>query len=527
MRYLTLSFLLGFLLGCQTAFKPPCGPSRQPSSAALCSQVFKDPPPQEPSLFEIQSFFRQLEPQGLSGRKISKQIKTDYTAPEKLALSFRSITPGQVLLERLAQGDPTARLLVDLGFTEKKDSILPFIGKTKSLVPPDDISVTISNLYKALIKASDQAGLNPQDIIWPSYLFSRKNPYGYGKDEYKFVRPGLDPVPPHKDGWKFIDSSEPLPTDFFAYMITERRMIIPPSLFVHDIGHIVDFIERPLYMKTYRQYQEVRENYFNKFILSSYPSEVGPIAYRGDIGVYFNEFLYLPSSASATAIKALLPGLKLNTLHSLSEHQNYYRNWDLSKLQTVADQLLANRYILFSPHGGAARDWSIERALTESHVMDGYRALEMENAIIFEQASRYPDHQTNFSTPQGKEFAYLMFETPELLRRLEWLTLASQNKEVPNGFAKNFDTLAREQNMTKEAFIQHSMALHIAEIEYRTEAGLFYKMTPEKIVQDTTLLWAKDGWKDYRETDTFKYFSTYRTYSTQWYYAVDVARKVK
>ena len=50
-----------------------------------------------------------------------------------------------------------------------------------------------------------------------------------------------------------------------------------------------------------------------------------------------------------------------------------------------------------------------------------------------------------------------------------------------------------------------------------------FKMGPEQIALDTSKLYEKDGWKAYKKTLTYAYYSTYPKGSVQWVRGVEIA----
>jgi hypothetical protein len=309
----------------------------------------------------------------------------------------------------------------------------------------------------------------------------------------------------------------------FTRMIHERKFTLDPGMLFHDMGHMVDFIERPHYMRAYRLFVEKKSAVLaNEDIPRSVvPHLMGQVGVRGDIERYMNEWLYLPSAKNLEQIQQVIPAIQTKTFNALPNIQAVYKNKSSKELLRTAKNYLKNRYVLFSSHGGGARDWSVERRLIAEYVVQGFtETLANEGKAVTPAAL----DRSDFEYKQDVDFAYQMHEAPGIFQRIEYLVDMKVGKKVPRVIEDSLQRGAKSAGAEIQSYIDLLLAYHLAEVEFRVQTALVFKMTPEKIATDTALLYERLGWEKYQKTDTFKFYSTYRTYTVQWVLGYDVAR---
>ncbi|MBP9682897.1 MAG: hypothetical protein KBD76_15970, partial [Bacteriovorax sp.] len=422
---------------------------------------------------------------------------------------LKSVYVGKELLERRALNETTAKILTELGYRKQMGY----------LMPPQNIAKLYRTIYERLLSSARLSGVDQSEVVFPALRFSRGI-------VVQFVRPGIDPIPRRVDGWQLLVHAVELPKDQWVQMVQEKKMILGTEMFFHDIGHVVDMIERPHYMKEYRHFvlqkNEVLKALQNKHQWLGAWQKYGPVISRGDIERYLNEFLYLPSEKNSQEIKKLIPHLNLEQPSTREELRDFYEKKDNLKQAIL---WLKKRYLLFSSHGGAARDWSVNRYLTPKDMNNGFSEILQEEASFYKHVSATEMNQWGFELPGNMDKNYRVFEASDLFLRLQYLVETHGKKEIPNEIKAHLEQLAQEHGEGIDLFIKKMIALHLAEIHYRIQSSLLYKISPEQIAKDTSLLYKNEqGWREYRKSATFKYYSTYPKFSVQWYLGVDVAR---
>jgi hypothetical protein len=500
--------------------------TRTPSSIhSPCSLIIEDFLGQSiaiPTIEQLENFFQSLTEYNLTPLENLASIESGYiirssdigftqydsaTFDDKRYL--KSVYVGQDLLERRALNDTTAKVLTELGYRKKMGY----------LMPPENLAKLYKTIYERLFSSAKLAGVEGSEVVLPALRFSRGT-------VVQFIRPGIDSIPSRADGWELLVQGVELPKDQWAKMVQEKKMLLATKMFFHDIGHVVDMIERPHYMKAYRDFVLQKNDVLkalhtpNEWRLAA--QKYGAVIFSGDFERYLNEFLYLPNEKNVREIKRLVPHLNLENPFSREEMKKFYEQKE-NILQ--AKLWLKKRYSLFSSHGGGARDWTVNRYLTPKDMNVGYSEILQDEASFYKKMSPVEMAQLGFKFPGNMDKNYRVFEACDLFLRLQYLIEMHEKQEIPKEIKAHLDQLATNLGMGSESFIIKMISLHMAEIEYRIQSSLIYRITPEQIAHDTTLLYQKvEGWKEYRESPTFKYYSTYPKYSVQWLLAVDVAR---
>jgi hypothetical protein len=531
MKFIFSYIGLVLLLGCQSAQKIPvserCANRDVASTGIQCSVALSVSQKVEiPSADKMSEFFKELEAFDMTQWQLLVEFEKGYSSPsatksfvdlkEKendIGKPLKSISTGQILAQRRELGESTGKILTDLGYRVVGDQ----------LMPPRNLALFYSRLMARLYSAAESANIDKSDVLLPAFLFRRNND---GKHDSVFVRPGIDPLPKVSDGWVLDESGTELNTAEFHRMIQERKFLLGSRMFFHDMGHFVDFIENPQYMRAYRLFIEKKNAMLTGDIPPSVQKHVlGQVAFRGDLERYFSEWIYLPSFKNTDKIRQLIGNISLDKPSDLNEVTNFYRKEKSNTLLKLAKRFLKNRYVLFSSHGGGARDWSVDRYLTPEYIIKGFQESLLVNAGAVAPNRINEDPKEYGVIIQNSDQAYRMYEAPGLFQRLEYLVDTKEGRSVPpeiqEALRKMFETSGM-QNF--DIFIQELIAIHLGGIHFRVQSALNLNMTPDQIAQDTAFLYEKKGYLKYAQTNTFKYFSTYKPYSIQWYLGADIAR---
>ena len=520
MRFLVKLIPVFLFLGCQTSLKNPCAAQRFPAEQNQCAvTVQKVPEIKTPMLDEIQKFFQGLEMFGTDEGQLAHNIGRNYLDKSSFVSSTRSTdgtldlrrylkstSVGEVLLERRKLNESTAKILTEFGYRESAGRLLP----------PRNLAKLYAQIYQKLAESARENGVSENDILWPAFMFSRYDS-NEKKDVQIFVRPGFDPIPDKAEKWELSSSGDELELPLFHRMIKERRFLLNHAVFFHDIGHVVDFIERPHYMVAYRRYLEKKSEFEAAVVPALRPHVQGMVAIRGDIERYMNEWLFLPSQKNVQKIAELLPDFEIKKRVKLSSLQKKYELHKPSDNLRLAKKFLKNRYVLFSSHGGGARDWSYERYLRPDYIITGFEEiLKSEGAAVNAEGTGFQ---------QAKDPAFRIFEAPGIFQRLEYLVSLKEKREIPlevlDGLQKQ---QAKNPSLSFEDFIDKQISYHLAETQYRVQMGLHFAITPEQIATDMALLYENKGFEKYQKTATYQYYSTYRPRTVQWYLGYDLAR---
>jgi hypothetical protein len=533
MRKLFLCLVgIHFLSACQTLPKNqvsfPCGSARSPANDPVaCEAVFSANPVRRgvPDLGTLRQLLTQYQTHnfgaqenGVGGEFLNSYAQPtsgfyfrgeDYESldPNRLLLG---ITFGEVLSQYHHQGDATGDYYKQLGFTEEEGRV----------APPRDL-VQLFHKAQTMMDQSAEAQHIPAEER-PSLVLSFGQP---GKKERFFLRPGTDPLPeppfnilqrPVPGGYSIMGTSTPLAAEPYLQLLRQREVLFDVDMLRHDIGHIIDAIDRPRYFHLYRDFSLKKDQASHSWKDDpAAHAKYGKVVERGDMEFVINEMVYYPRVENLAKIEALLPDLNSRKWAPLKTHQETQFRKSPSELVETAQRLLQNRYVLFSSFGGGARDWSFYAFGRVRQVLTGFHEI-LSSESTAAQKFMEGDKSTGYVT-------YLTSEPPEIFFRLERLIKLKQGGDIPKIYLNVLKKLAEEQKMALPAFVDRMIALHIAEIEYRVQSALVYHYTPEQAIADTSLLYEPNGWEKYRQTDTYRYFSTYRRGTPQWYWGVDVA----
>ncbi len=505
-------FIAAILLsGCQTISQvdnsPSCSDNREPASLR-CESLFESEVKSQPEIQQIQTlrmpskqelstFFAELENYGAKPWDIIKAAELGYVTnvgkPEK------PIHLGALLIERRSRGESTAKILTELGYK----------AQSGYLMPPRNISTLYANIYSKLRKSAEEAGIKEEDIIWPCLLFERYSEVDR-KQELKFVRPGMDALPPKNQNWQIVMRESELNQENFSRMILERKMLFSPGMFSHDINHIIDFIERPHYMPAFKNFLAAKRE-TQSIIMDLKEAEKiygkNNNALKSD--EVLNELMTYPSEARRALIdKTLLS--PSSSSESSAETIARYEKLGLERSLKKAREILSKQDILFARHGGGMRDFFVDR------YEDNFQTLKGLEDLIGNKSSY---------DPLGRDFqrAYLDNEAPGMFQRLALIVNFAENPQALSPVIhKRLSWIAPERGVDVQTLTPYLLARQLSEIDQRIRAGLRYQITPEKILSDLSLLAKPQGWKLYLRTSTYAYFSTYRKGTYQRHVFVDI-----
>jgi hypothetical protein len=483
------------LIGCQTAqvAQVDCG-ERSPASD-VCIDVFSkwtQPtlPARVPTEIEIKSFFDQLTDYSARPWDVIAEVEKAFTM--NLGDSKRPVYFGEILARRRREKDFTANFLVSrFGYREHAGYVMP----------PRNYSKLLSRIYTQVFESARANGVPESQIILPAFVFSRTV---RGKKEYAFLRPGIDPLPPKEFGWRLEKESYETPGPVFIDMITNGKMPLTPGMLFHDIGHFIDFIETPKYMPAFRGFLLAKKRFqaeFERPGITERQNSYGKIVNRDFIDRYLNEWVFLPSKRNAEVIDRTL--LSRNKSETLAEIEQKYSALTPEQAISKTKIVLRNWNLLFSRHGGGARDMSVERRFRQQDLVEGI--IELSTGI-----SNYV--QQGAGRGATMDANYWKNEAPHMRHRLEVFLKILEGQEVPP-----------EVQAVVQDGASNLLVKQLAEIEFRIRTAQDLQMSPERMASDLALLYQPEGWKQYRRTPTYRYFSTFRDQSTQWYLAVDVA----
>lgn len=537
MKTLSALFFLSvfFISGCQSILRQSdtlsCPGERLPADSS-CSSMFKTATSildakttsintevkgtlveiQLPTPSDMKRFFEEMN--DFKTLHDDNHGKRDYSILTELQYYFEQVYTkyhedgdklvilGKVLLERKRHGESTTEILTELGFYESD----------RHLLPPNDLASLYSKLYSKLSQAAASSGLKQSDIIWPALLFVRPSTEKSGELERIFVRPGIDPLPAKNKNWRLQTHNTEFEPPQFEKMILGKRLLLSGEMFFHDINHVIDFIERPHYMSAYLNFIAQRKIFNSRTKkMSSSKIEIlyGKIQSALNSDLMINETLFLPSKKNLSVINGTLLSPPMNQIESLSQIRDRYKNLSEDQLIDKAADFSDKMNILFSRFGGGARDFFVERYETEYLTEKGLQDFESGTVAEMHDISR--------------QLLYLQNESAGMFQRLEVLRkYISDPQSSPWRFRSFLERKSAERSVDSREFTKQLLARQLAEIDFRIRSALFYAITPEKLVADLTLLTRENGWRDYKKSATYLFYSTYPVGSYQWKTFVDI-----
>ncbi|HWU41898.1 MAG TPA: hypothetical protein VN132_00630, partial [Bdellovibrio sp.] len=420
-----------------------------------------------------------------------------------------SASLGEILFQRHQLDDPTTKVMVDkFGYRQYMNQ----------LVPPQNLPALYARIFFELITSARASGLSDDEILLPAFPFVREDRISK-KRSYLFIRPGIDSLPNRAEGWRPELSMPELKTEEYQQLILEGKYLLDPIGFFHDIGHFIDYIERPRYMPDYRHLVSKKNAIAHSNLSEAEKIKLyGQIILTGDLEFFINERLYLPSEKNVARIHQIIPTLKTDSFMSLENTRSLYKNKSSTELVRSAKSFLKNRFLLFSSHGGASRDRLIDVNLaTPEFTINGleetFKTESDQRSISF-----FPPYDKNVSV-------YLIHEPVAIFQRLEYLIAYKEGQTIPIEIERYISQMMKDHSYKDmQNFVDVLISYHLAEIQFKIQIALLLKITPEQIATDTALLYEPEGWKKYQLTNTYRYFSTFRHNTIQWKLGYEAAR---
>lgn len=447
-----------------------------------------------PKQSDLKEFFSMIEYYGVSKEAWHRELYGLYLD------QIGGVTLGKELCDRKMMGDFTAQLFSELGFIEKNGMLLP----------PSDLAGVYLKMYQRIFETADKHGIPREKMPLPSIPFQHSE-----NKSFIFIRPGIDQLP-DPQVW-FIPLGKTELNDIqFAQMTEARRLIIEAGMLHHDMGHVADIIERPDYAEIYFHFITQRRQFLSKFdhlpdgsiqklkAVDQFLNVTGFARFEIKMGEVLNEWLYLPKKENQKKIKTII-NVKETKNFTRAQLINKYQAMSLSELEIQARKLIENENVLFSRHGGGARDSSFHRFRARdknTDATDSARLIGGSSEVL--SAPRY--NKENIIR------GYLSLESPALIGRLKKLMTDEAATNAMLSAALNVGRFSDRFQARQELIIHH-----LAEIEYRLHSALSLSITPEVIATDMTNLYQPGGIEKYRSSKTFKYFSTYPKSSAQYF----------
>jgi hypothetical protein len=474
-----ISLVLPFiLLGCQT-YRPIVDGaglcSRSPANNESCTAVLAHNE-KTIELKNVEAAFASLDqywtPDTNSLDFSEPEDLKDHTRRYYLFSSF-GLVLAKDLIEREKRGDQTAKILRKIGYKQKYGLLLP----------NKNLGLMYFNIYRLLIESARAAHIADSEINLPALKFISRT----GK--IKFVSPGIDPLPDSKNGWRLDLTNEELAPALYAKMIAEKKLILEPVVWFHDIGHIIDSIECPECTAAFRHYFEAK----SKSKLPTYN------VFRNDYGKWhdyiINETAYFPSPTKIEAITSVIPDFKLTSGSAQSLDQKYL-DMPTAKLMALAKKFLAAQEILFPRHGGGARDFYYPRFKKDEELF----------ADVVGFLRKGANRPTMFALERNFNWHFFREEAPGIFDRLDIILNRWNNEDLRK------DLRLRYGAATEKDFklLRHKLvAGHLAEIERKIVVALTLGMGPIQIANDLAALHRTGDVEAYKKSATYQYYSTY------------------
>ncbi|MES2854418.1 MAG: hypothetical protein V4692_01085, partial [Bdellovibrionota bacterium] len=466
---------------------------------------------EELSLDDFKVVFQKLETYGFDESNALNILNRAHS----LRPQDSDLTLGEILRERARAKDETIAVYKKVGYEFTNEKVLP----------PSSWIEAYLKLMKLLITSSRKAGIKPEDILLPALVFERTN---NNVKEKIFVTPGIDALPNINDGWKISPDANDLNAADFARMIELKKFALDQWMFYHDIGHLADFILRPQYMKAFRT-----------FVLAAAAAErskrpeqeVGYtkhfVANLRWIDRIMNEWIFVPRKENVSKIAQVIPGFDIKSgISEVSETELYakYAKLGSEEIRSLAQKFVDNRYLLFSNHGGGARDNSTDRFIDaftkQSNYGFGYR-------IEFRYSEEFlgPDKGVfEIQKLEIPDMAYFYDESPGIFYRLQRMLDTRYDYYDVTTAIEARQKQREPVTLNNVEALDEVIAQYLAKIEFRVRSALLNSVTPEGVASDITLLFG-DRPESYFETSTYKYFSSYPVHSIQNYLFTKVMQK--
>ncbi len=333
---------------------------------------------------------------------------------------------GQVWARRLANGDPHALSLLNLGYSLQRDP-----AGLQILIPPTEYRVLFLNHRKRLRQAIESGQVTRDQTIKPVLVYFRVGgrPNSENWADYRFVDP-IDEPPMTGNAFVPIASigdlldQKDLPESIWIRTMADGRMPFPIGGYLdHEAaGHLAEFGDDPHLMRVTRAFFERLQQ-----TLAS-GGRRGPHLQRRVFALA--EFFSVPRLSMTQSVAELFPTLG-STTASPSEVRQFYQahlvSLPVDRLQVIIAELGQRQFQYFIPMGGASRDgYSLEQRITgleRDHAPQGELPVVYANetffAIIAELAAlntQYESPPTDLSRPRRRTPGVQSLSDPDALR---------------------------------------------------------------------------------------------------------------
>ncbi|MDE2491480.1 MAG: hypothetical protein KGM24_11560, partial [Elusimicrobia bacterium] len=397
-----------------------------------------------------------------------------YVAPRPVeGASGATYVFGRELARRVRRGDPTARRMLELGY---ELSAAP--GSRAPVLAPPPAERLIGALTHAIIAAARRAGLSEDQVILPALVFARRRG---GRLEHRLARPGRDAIPSPTDGWRPVrGQSAILPEETFARAVASGRMPFEPSGYYHDVGHLIDFIERPAFMAAQR----------GLFRAAAERVRAGssPFGARWSWALQeLNEFNIKAAPGRERDWDEVL-GPAPSGAPERARFAAKYATWRLARMTAVRRELERRYYALHDTFGGAARDYIFSM---HSGPELPYAGLEEARA-----GRALPEHRARLGFGLN-----LLNQVPALLTRMRFIEDLLAGRRIA-GFHRS----RADPTLLKRPALLAAYRAALVEVELQARLAYRLRLTPEKAYADYAARLRPGGEAAYRRSATYRYF---------------------
>lgn len=242
---------------------------------------------------------------------------------------------GERLYQEIEVRSDTANAFLKLGF-KKKGGMLE---------PPETLQELYGHYYREIFLGSN-SNVAAKNVILPAFIFTRREG---DKITYLLSRPGVDPLPSTKDGWRLLRNGTELDHLTFSKSVSEGKFPFEPQMYSHDVGHLIDYILEPNLMNLHRE-----------FFRREYNANLSPRVRSSSkmAGNYLNEFLQFPKTTKHKEWQLLIESRP----HSEWDRPSQYRKIQLeaqAKTGALFDRITKVHEFFFegvNKYGGGSND---------------------------------------------------------------------------------------------------------------------------------------------------------------------------
>lgn len=316
---------------------------------------------------------------------------------------------------------------------------------------------------------------NLSKVVLPALVFQRRN-------EFKFSRPGFDPIPQKSEGWELVVKSIQLNNQIFIQAFAEGKLgiTVDSGFLFHDISHLIDGAYQPNLMRLLRIL-------FGK--LSRGDKDLSWDISDPDIGAYINEFLITANPKNLSIIESLiLDRASLPEAKKRLELQDEVRN---GKFWIRLNRINEDIFKLLEFHGGATLD---------GYNLNANSAMKLRNAIF--------NYAIGESITKGDDFgSYLTYDSFWGLIQQMLLVKAVLTKNFAGfrEFASPVRPSLKKVSDEIDESVRQKLELVLVdlflELDARMSMAVKYQVSSERIIEDLIS-------PNYKETRSYKFFKS-------------------